>query len=162
MVDFIGEERCHSAWRPVHAVGKPLRWFARVSRSCVSRSAFYGMNLSSRPCGLGLGGRFNVRVASQIDIGAAVARCPLPHHRTYGPVPGGSRSYTVTRRPTKADRAISNRHWKARQKGPWPLRNTRGRVRCRRYCLPAANAPPVQSVPRDGAGVLSIAARWQP
>ena len=41
-----------------------------------------------------------------IGIGAAVTRRPLPHHRAYGSVHGGSRGYAVTRRPAKEDRAI--------------------------------------------------------
>jgi hypothetical protein len=41
-----------------------------------------------------------------IGIGAAVTRRPLPHHRTYGSVYGGSRSYANNPRITKEDRAI--------------------------------------------------------
>ena len=33
---------------------------------------------------------FNFRIADQIGIGAAVTRRPLPHHRAYGSVHGGS------------------------------------------------------------------------
>jgi len=41
-----------------------------------------------------------------LGIGAAVTRRPLPHHRAYGSVHGGSRSCAVTPQPTKEDRAI--------------------------------------------------------
>jgi hypothetical protein len=40
-----------------------------------------------------------------IGIGAAVTRRPLPHHRTYGSVYGGSRSYANNPRITKEGRA---------------------------------------------------------
>ena len=46
------------------------------------------------------------RLGVMIGIGAAVTHRPLPHHRAYGSVHGGSRSYAVTRRPAKVDRAI--------------------------------------------------------
>src|SRR6266851_5580912 len=52
-----------------------------------------------------------------IGIGAAVACRPLPHHRAYGSVHGGSRSYGSSSRITKEDRASESMHWKARQKG---------------------------------------------
>ena len=48
----------------------------------------------------------NFRMADKIGIGAAVTHRPLPHHRAYGSVHGGSRSYAVTRRLAKVDRAI--------------------------------------------------------
>src|SRR4029453_7017848 len=35
----------------------------------------------------------NVRFAPMIGIGGSLAAPPLPHHRTYGSVYGGSRSY---------------------------------------------------------------------
>jgi hypothetical protein len=41
-----------------------------------------------------------------IGIGAAVTRRLLPHHRTYGSVYGGSRSYANNPQITKGDRAI--------------------------------------------------------
>jgi phosphoserine phosphatase RsbU/P len=47
-----------------------------------------------------------VVVLRVIGIGAAVAHRPLPHHRTYGSVYGGSRSYAITLRPAKEGRAI--------------------------------------------------------
>ncbi|MDQ1472666.1 MAG: hypothetical protein QOJ99_4146, partial [Bryobacterales bacterium] len=41
-----------------------------------------------------------------LGIGAAVTRRPLPHHRTYGSVYGGSRGYANNPRIAKEDRAI--------------------------------------------------------
>jgi len=35
-------------------------------------------------------GWVSVRMAREIGIGAAVTRRPLPYHRAYGSVPGGS------------------------------------------------------------------------
>ncbi len=37
-----------------------------------------------------------MEVAREIGIGAAVTHRPLPHHRAYGSVHGGSRSYALT------------------------------------------------------------------
>jgi hypothetical protein len=48
----------------------------------------------------------NGRYVPMIGIGAAVARRPLPNHRAYGSVHGGSRGYAIIRRPAKEDRAI--------------------------------------------------------
>ncbi len=41
-----------------------------------------------------------------IGIGEAVARLPLPHHRAYGSVHGGSIGYASTRQSVKEGRAI--------------------------------------------------------
>src|SRR6266436_702392 len=40
-----------------------------------------------------VGASAKVRFAPQIGIGGSLAAPPLPHHRTYGSVYGGSRSY---------------------------------------------------------------------
>ena len=52
------------------------------------------------------GTALSVLVADKIGIGAAVTRRPLPHHRTYGSVYGGSRSYANNLRTMKEGRAI--------------------------------------------------------
>ena len=41
-----------------------------------------------------------------IGIGGSLSAPPLPHHRTYGSVYGGSRSCANARRPKMGDRAI--------------------------------------------------------
>ena len=41
-----------------------------------------------------------------IGIGGSLAAPPLPHHRTYGSVYGGSRSYANARRTRTGGRAI--------------------------------------------------------
>jgi hypothetical protein len=46
----------------------------------------------------------------QIGIGAAVTHRPLPHHRAYGSVHGGSRSYALNRLRMREDQAIGSRH----------------------------------------------------
>src|SRR6202022_1145084 len=47
-----------------------------------------------------------------IGIGGSLAAPPLPHHRTYGSVYGGSRICANALRSRRGDRAISNEHWK--------------------------------------------------
>ena len=42
----------------------------------------------------------------RIGIGGSLAAPPLPHHRTYGSVYGGSRSWANTLRTRMGDRAI--------------------------------------------------------
>src|SRR5207248_2233406 len=44
--------------------------------------------------------------SKKIGIGAAVTRRPLPHHRAYGPVHGGSRRLRCTHRPKSEVRGI--------------------------------------------------------
>src|SRR6201996_8220223 len=97
-----------------------------------------------------------------IGIGAAVTHRPLPHHRAYGSVHGGSRSYAVTRQGMRGDQAIRSRHWKARQTGLWLVRDTRDQDRCQRYCLPAADALRVPTVLPGDDVEFSIAATAQP
>jgi hypothetical protein len=53
------------------------------------------------------------RKAGLIGIGAVVTHRPLPHHRAYGSVHGGSSGYAVTLRPMMEDQAIGSRHWRA-------------------------------------------------
>jgi hypothetical protein len=48
----------------------------------------------------------NFRFARQIGIGEAVARLPLPHHRAYGSVHGGSIGYASSLRLVKEGQAI--------------------------------------------------------
>src|SRR6266404_5562313 len=48
----------------------------------------------------------NGRFAPMIGIGGSLAAPPLPHHRTYGSVYGGSRSYANAHRSGTGDRAI--------------------------------------------------------
>src|ERR1035441_164209 len=52
--------------------------------------------------------------------------------------------------------------WKAPQIGPWPSRGTKGRDRCRRYCSPAALAPPVPTALLGDGAVSSTAATEPP
>ena len=47
-----------------------------------------------------------VRFVPLIGIGGSLAAPPLPHHRTYGSVYGGSRSYANALRSGTGDRAI--------------------------------------------------------
>jgi hypothetical protein len=69
---------CYCTVRPLYAgQGAPLSALAEQFRRAIVVS-----------------GRFtssdNFRFARQIGIGAAVTRRPLPHHRAYGSVHGGS------------------------------------------------------------------------
>ena len=58
-------------------------------------------------CGIGSRlGEANFRFARQIGIGEAVARLPLPHHRAYGSVHGGSIGYASSLRLMKEGQAI--------------------------------------------------------
>src|SRR6266852_6030531 len=100
--------------------------------------------------------------AGLIGIGAAVTRRPLPHHRAYGSVHGGSISYANTRRPMMEGQATESTHSRARPTELWTGRGTKGHDRCRPYYSPAAPRPPAGSVtPGDGA-VFSTAATERP
>src|SRR3954469_9969809 len=97
-----------------------------------------------------------------IGIGAAVTHRPLPHHRAYGSVHGGSRSYAVTGQRTREDQAIRSRHWKARQTRLWLARDTRDQDRCQRYYSPAVDALPAPTVLPGDDEAFSFAATAQP
>src|SRR5712691_3332273 len=101
----------------------------------------------------------NFLFARQIGIGAAVTHRPLPHHRAYGSVHGGSIGYANSPRLTTEDRGTGSKHSTARPRELWPGPNTTGRDRCRRCYALAADALPVRLVPRDDDGRFSIAAR---
>jgi hypothetical protein len=95
------------------------------------------------------------RIACKIGIGSAVTRRPLPHHRAAGPYTAVRVSYANTHRSTSEARAILSRHWKAPQKGPWPLRGTTGHDRYWPYCGPVAAALPKPTErPRRRRGVF--------
>ena len=49
----------------------------------------------------------------EIGIGGSLAAPPLPHHRAYGSVHGGSSGWASAPRPERGDRAIGSAHWKA-------------------------------------------------
>jgi len=55
-----------------------------------------------------------LRVVGEIGIGAAVTHRPLPHHRAYGSVHGGSIGYASNPRLTTEDRGTGSRHSTAR------------------------------------------------
>src|SRR6266853_4077554 len=97
--------------------------------------------------------------ARLIGIGAAVTHRPLPHHRAYGSVHGGSIGYANSPRLTREDRGTGSRHSTARPRELWTGPNTTGRDRCRRCYALTADALPVRLVPRDDDGRFSIAAR---
>ena len=99
------------------------------------------------------------RLARQIGIGAAVTRRPLPHHRAYGSVHGGSIGYANSPRLMTEDRGTGSRHSRARPRELWTGPNTTDRDRCRRCYALAADALPVRAVLHDGDGRFSIAAR---
>ena len=73
----------------------------------------------------------------------------LPHHRTYGSVYGGSRSYANALRSRTGDRAIGSGHWRARQRGLCSGRCTKGHGRCRPYFATPLRLA-VRPVPHDG------------
>src|SRR4029077_12887845 len=64
-----------------------------------------------------------IRKVPMIGIGGSLSAPPLPHHRAYGSVHGGSRSCANAFRSRLGDRAI---RWTAQQKGPCSGRCTRG------------------------------------
>ena len=101
------------------------------------------------------------READLIGIGAAVACRPLPHHRAYGSVHGGSRSYALTRRRMREGQAIGSRHWKALQTRLWLVRDTRDQDHCRRCYSPFAAALLVPTVPPCDDVEFSIVAKEQ-
>src|SRR6266567_5193482 len=96
--------------------------------------------------------------ARQIGIGAAVTHRPLPHHRAYGSVHGGSIGYASSPRLTAEDRGIESRHLTARPRELWTGPSTTDRDRCRRCYPRAADARPVRSVPRGDDGRFSTVA----
>src|SRR5258708_39174647 len=83
-----------------------------------------------------------------IGIGAAVTHRPLPHHRAYGSVHGGSIGYASIPRLTTEGRGTGSRHSTARPRELWTGPSTTDRDRCRRCYPRAADALPVRSVPR--------------
>src|SRR5215468_8761565 len=93
-----------------------------------------------------------------IGIGAAVTHRPLPHHRAYGSVHGGSIGYASNPRLTMEDRGTGSGRSIAR---PRELRigpSTTDRDRCQRCYPRAADALPVRSVPRGDDGRFSTVA----
>jgi hypothetical protein len=99
------------------------------------------------------------RHARLISMGAAVACRPLPHHRAYGSVHGGSRSYASSSRITKEDRASGSMHWKARQKGLSRGPGTRGHDHFQQCWLPVACVPQAATMPPDDGAWSSTAAK---
>src|SRR6476620_9882480 len=97
-----------------------------------------------------------------IGIVAAVTHRPLPHHRAYGSVHGGSIGYSNTPRPMTEHRASGSKHSRGRRTELWPGRGTRGRDRCQPYYSPAAPRPPAGSVPPGDGAVFSTAATERP
>src|SRR5215813_11960158 len=94
----------------------------------------------------------------RIGIGAAVTRRPLPHHRAYGSVHGGSSLVTPTLPRTMTEaRAIRSTHWKAPQREPWPARDTRGHGHFQPYYWPVVGEPPVPAV-RPGSSSRKLSA----
>jgi hypothetical protein len=100
----------------------------------------------------------SLRFARQIGIGAAVTHRPLPHHRAYGSVHGGSIGYASNPRLTTEDRGTGSRHSTARPRELWTGPSTTDRDRCRRCYPRAADALPVRSVPRGDDGRFSTVA----
>ena len=66
-----------------------------------------------------------------IGIGAAVTHRPLPHHRAYGSVHGGSIGYASNPRLTTEDRGTGSRRSTARPRELWTGPNTTDHHRCR-------------------------------
>src|SRR5437588_12148844 len=98
-------------------------------------------------------------ISRQIGIGAVVTHRPLPHHRAYGSVHGGSIGYASNPRLMTEDRGTGSRHSTARPRELWTGPNTADRDRCRRCYALAAGALPGRAVPSDDDGKFSIAAR---
>src|SRR5712691_6898756 len=100
----------------------------------------------------------NFRVARENGIGAAVTHRPLPHHRAYGSVHGGSIGYASNPRLTTEDRGTGSKHSIARPRELWTGPSTTDRDRCRRCYPQAAGALPVRAVPRGDDGRFSTVA----
>src|SRR5258707_9057439 len=101
-----------------------------------------------------------LRKAGLIGIGAAVTCRPLPHHRAYGSIHGGSRSYASSFRTIKEDRATEGTHWKALPTGLWSGPGTRGHDHFRPCWQPVVDAPRVAAMlPADDVGVSTAARR---
>jgi len=102
------------------------------------------------------------RRGSMIGIGGSLSAPPLPHHRAYGAVHGGSRSCANTLGTGMGDRAILSTHWRARWRGLYFGRDTKDRGRCRPYSLQPMSRPRLRQVPPGGAVVFSTGAKEQP
>src|SRR5437588_10770839 len=94
-------------------------------------------------------------MTDKIGIGAVVTHRPLPHHRAYGSVHGGSIGYANSPRLMTEDRGTGSRHSTVRPRELWTGPNTTVRDRCRRCYALAADALPGRSVPRDDDGKFS-------
>ena len=97
----------------------------------------------------------------KIGIGGSLAAPPLPHHRTYGSVYGGSRSCANALRSRTGARAIWSGHWKARWRGLCSGRDARGHGRCR----PCSTVPlrlAARSAQHGGDAVFSTDAIERP
>ena len=85
-----------------------------------------------------------LRDAGLIGIGAAVTCRPLPHHRAYGSVHGGSRSWASNSRTVKEGRVSGSMHSKLPRRELWSGPGTRGRNHYRPYWRPVAEYPQLQ------------------
>src|SRR5712664_1780620 len=131
--------------------GKPH--LTLVSVGCCSRAVPASVLTAARKL------KYSWILPRLIGIGAAVACRPLPHHRAYGSVHGGSRSYASSSRITKEDRATGSMRWKARQKGLWRGPGTRGHDHFQQCWLPVACVPQAATMPPDDGAWSSTAAR---
>src|SRR5262249_50812597 len=100
--------------------------------------------------------------ATSIGIGATVARRPLPHHRAYGSVHGGSKRFPNVARTTKGDHDHGKRQTKAQNKwlsnGPYAM----GHGRWQQYPPPIGRVPLTQPSRHAGGVWFSTAAIAQP
>src|SRR5580704_11945577 len=120
---------------------------ARAVSTCIPTSLSLVQLISEEKC---------VRL---IGIGAAVTCRPLPHHRAYGSVHGGSRGYASSSRTVKEDRASGSKHSRLPRRELWSGPDTMGRDHSRPYWRPVAYALPVPAT-RPGDDVeFSTAAR---
>src|SRR5262249_51013136 len=65
----------------------------------------------------------HVRFVPEIGIGGSLSAPPLPHHRTYGSVYGGSRSCANALPSRRGDRAILSGPWSTLPTRPFPAPN---------------------------------------
>jgi hypothetical protein len=92
---------------------------------------------------------FNLVFCRLIAIGAAVARRPLLHHRTYGP-------YAAVREVTLT--TLQQRRKIERFEVGVGKPDRKGQAHCQPYCWPTALAPPIPTAPPGDGAAFSTAA----
>src|ERR1035441_10977005 len=137
-----------STWPSRMAVFPPLRALPLIATTFIGRSLRNSYSRSRRG-GAGV----------SIGIGGRIAPPPLPHHRTYGSVYGGSIGYAIDLRPMTEVQTRRERH--LTRLGPEPGSGSRatGRIGHRRFWPPIPCSRPAGPVPHTACGLSSTVAK---